>query len=174
MRLSTTRADDIEQLTAGPFVQARVRWNSWLRTVAGLRADDYYADVKSNLAANSGSRQAAILSPKLAVTLGPWSGTELYLDYGYGFHSNDARGATIRVDPRTGSRSIRSPRWYGRRARTSGCAPRRSRTSDLRHRVPLGPRLRAVFSGDAGDTQAGRPSRREGLELQNFYRRAAG
>jgi outer membrane receptor protein involved in Fe transport len=27
-----------------------------------------------------------------------------------------------------------------------------------------------VFSGDAGNTEAGRPSRRTGVELQNFYR----
>src|ERR1044072_6824793 len=43
-----------------------------------------------------------MLSPKLAVVLGPWRNTELYFNAGYGFHSNDARGTTIRVDPTTG------------------------------------------------------------------------
>ena len=33
---------------------------------------------------------------------GPFDGTELYVNAGLGFHSNDARGATITVDPATG------------------------------------------------------------------------
>lgn len=28
----------------------------------------------------------------------PWAATELYLNTGFGFHSNDARGTTFRVD----------------------------------------------------------------------------
>jgi hypothetical protein len=168
--LSVTRRDQIEQLSGGPFVQARVRWNSWLRTVTGLRADGYYADVKSNLAANSGTRQATLLSPKLAVTLGPWSQTELYLDYGYGFHSNDARGATIRVDPRTGEPVDQVTPLA--RAKDADVGVRTSlipnlQTSATLFRLDLASEL--VFSGDAGATEAGRPSRREGIELQSFY-----
>ena len=34
--------------------------------------------------------------------LGPWRGTELYLNYGRGFHSNDPRAATTVVDPLSG------------------------------------------------------------------------
>jgi outer membrane receptor protein involved in Fe transport len=70
--------------------------------VAGLRADYWRADVDSNLAENSGTRDQLLLSPKLSFLLGPWKNTEVYLNAGTGFHSNDARGATIRVGPRTG------------------------------------------------------------------------
>ncbi len=168
--LSVTRRDQIEQLTGGPYVQARVRWTPWLRTVTGLRADQYYADVKSDLAENSGTRDAAILSPKLAVTLGPWNETELYVDYGYGFHSNDARGATIRVDPKTGEPADQvTPLVRGKSAdlgfRTS--AIKNFQTSVTVFRLDLGSEL--VFSGDGGTTEASRPSRREGIELQNFW-----
>jgi TonB-dependent receptor-like protein len=52
-RLETTRQDDVQEVLAGPYAQARVRWNPWLRTVAGLRADWFHADVESNLAATS-------------------------------------------------------------------------------------------------------------------------
>lgn len=168
--LSVTRRDQIEQLTGGPYVQARVRWNPWLRTVTGLRADEYYTDVKSNLDANSGTRNAAILSPKLAVTLGPWKQTELYLNYGYGFHSNDARGATLRVDPRTGEPA--SPVTPLVRAKSADVGFRTSAFQNLQtsvtvFRLDLDSEL--VFSGDGGTTEASRPSRREGVEVQSFW-----
>jgi hypothetical protein len=170
--LSVTRRDQIEQqLTGGPYAQARVRWNPWLRTVTGLRLDEYYADVKSNLDASSGTRNAAILSPKLAVTLGPWSQTELYLNYGYGFHSNDARGATLRVDPRTGEPA--DPVTPLVRAKSADVGVRTTafrnlQTSVTVFRLDLGSEL--VFSGDGGTTEASRPSRREGIEVQSFWR----
>jgi len=168
--LAITRRDQIEQLSGGPYVQSRVRWTPWLRTVTGLRADEYYADVRSNLAANSGIRQAAILSPKLAVTLGPWSDTEVYLDYGYGFHSNDARGATIHVDPKTFEPVDQVTPLV--RAKSADVGFRTSAIKNLEtsvsvFRLDLASEL--LFSGDAGATEASRPSRREGVELQNFY-----
>lgn len=168
--LSITRRDEIEQLTGGPYAQARVRWNPWLRTVTGLRADEYYTDVKSNIDANSGTRNAAILSPKLAVTLGPWNQTELYFNYGYGFHSNDARGATIRIDPKTGEPA--DPVTPLVRAKSADVGARTSafrnfQTSVTVFRLDLDSEL--VFSGDGGTTEASRPSRREGIEVQNFW-----
>jgi hypothetical protein len=169
-RLAVTRRDGIEQLSGGPYVQARVHWTPWLRIVTGLRADGYYADVKSNLAANSGTRNDMLLSPKLAVTLGPWNETEVYLNYGYGFHSNDARGATLHIDPKTGEPA--EPVNPLVRARSADLGVRTSvaknfQTSVTVFRLDLNSEL--VFVGDAGVTEASRPSRREGIELQNFY-----
>ncbi|MBW8877588.1 MAG: TonB-dependent receptor [Acidobacteria bacterium] len=169
--LSVTRRDEIEELTGGPYVQARVHWNPWLRTVTGLRADEYYTDVKSDLGVNSGRRNAAILSPKLAVTLGPWNETEYYLNYGYGFHSNDARGATIRVDPKT--LEPVEPVTPLVRAKSAEVGVRTSafknfQTSVTVFRLDLDSEL--VFSGDGGTTEASRPSRRAGIEVQNFWR----
>jgi len=34
--------------------------------------------------------------------IGPFKGTELYVNAGFGFHSNDARGTTITRDPGIG------------------------------------------------------------------------
>src|SRR4051794_16815043 len=90
-RPSTTPQDEIRQIGGGPYLEARVRWTPWLRTVTGLRADLFDARVDSDLAANSGTRRDVLPSPKLSVELGPWRRTEVYLNYGYGFHSNDAR-----------------------------------------------------------------------------------
>jgi hypothetical protein len=171
LRLSTTRQDDVTEVLAGPYAQARVRWNPWLRTVTGLRADYLHAEVDSNIAANSGTRDDAILSPKLSVLLGPWKQTELYFNFGDGFHSNDARGATIRVDPKTGESVQRVDPLV------------RARGVDVGARTTLLPNVQMaatvflldldselIFVGDAGATEASRPSRRTGVELQSFYR----
>ena len=48
--------------------------------------------------ANSGTSSAGIVSPKAGVTLGPWKGTEFYVNAGTGFHSNNALGTTITRD----------------------------------------------------------------------------
>jgi TonB dependent receptor/TonB-dependent Receptor Plug Domain len=170
-RLATTREDGVLQGMAGPYAQARVRWTPWLRTVAGLRADWFWADVESNLPANSGTAGDLLLSPKLSFLFGPWSRTELYANFGYGFHSNDARGATIRIDPRTGEPVGRVDPLV------------RARTADLGVRTEVLPGLQTavtafvleldselVFVGDAGLTEASRPSRRTGVELQTFWR----
>ncbi len=169
--LSTTRQDDIRELITGPYAQALVRWTPWLRTETGLRADVWYADVHSSLDVNSGQRTASLLSPKLSILLGPWKDTELYLNGGYGFHSNDARGATIRVDPSTGEPVQQVTPLV--RAKSVDVGVRTSaipnfQTAVTVFRLDLDSEL--VFSGDAGNTQAGRPSRRTGIELQNFYR----
>jgi outer membrane receptor protein involved in Fe transport len=171
VRLAVTRQDDIREVIAGPYAHARIRWNSWLRTETGLRADTWYADVDSNLDVNSGTRSASLLSPKLSVLLGPWKETEIYLNGGYGFHSNDARGATIRVDPKTGDPVQRVNPLV--RARSVDVGVRTSvvpnlQTSATVFLLDLDSEL--IFVGDAGATEASRPSRRTGIELQSFYR----
>ena len=49
-----------------------------------------------------GTDYAGLASPKVGAVFGPFDGTEFYVNAGLGFHSNDARGATITVDPATG------------------------------------------------------------------------
>jgi hypothetical protein len=133
-RLATTREDDITQLGGAPYVETRVRWNDWLRTVSGVRADFYQVDVESNDPRNSGQTQDVLASPKLSAVFGPWKKTELYASFGGGFHSNDARGATISVDPATGNRRSRSIRSCapGDGIWVFGVKPRRAFTSRSR------------------------------------------
>jgi len=169
--LSTTRKDGIRELITGPYAQSLIRWTPWLRTETGLRADVWYADVQSNNDLNSGHRTASLLSPKLSVLLGPWNGTEFYLNGGFGFHSNDARGATIRVDPTTGEPVQQVNPLV--RAKSVDIGVRTTAIPNVQtavtvFRLDLDSEL--VFSGDAGATEASRPSRRTGIELQNFWR----
>jgi hypothetical protein len=169
--VSTTREDAIQQLSAGPYAQAKIKWTSWLRTITGIRADYFHFKVDSNLPVNSGLRNNTIVSPKLSLLLGPWRETELYVNLGEGFHSNDARGATIRVDPRTGE--LVQPVVPLVRAKSADLGARTSLVPHVQTAVTyfvLDLASELVFSGDAGTTQAGRPSRRQGVELQSFYK----
>jgi TonB dependent receptor/TonB-dependent Receptor Plug Domain len=174
LELSVTRQDYIQESALGPYAQLRVRWAKWLRMIAGLRADYYRFNVDSNLRQNSGFRNRAIAEPKVSFLLGPWRGSEFYLNLGEGFHSNDARGTTITVDPRT--RQPILPVSPLVRAKSADVGFRTSLIPNLQtsisfFRLDLASEL--IFNGDAGDTSASRPSRRTGFELQNFYRPAA-
>ena len=167
---ATTRDDRVRQGSVGFYAENGITWTDWLRTVAGLRVDRLQWQVASNLAANSGSESASQVSPKFSAILGPWHKTEMFLNWGQGFHSNDGRGTTIRVDPSTGDPT---PRVTGL-ARTTGyeiglrSEPVRGLQSSLAiWRLTIGSEL--LFVGDAGATEAGRPSQRQGVEWSNRY-----
>ena len=162
--------DQIEEANAGLFGDSQIVWTSWLRSQLGLRGDLFAVDVDSNTAANSGTSVAAIVSPKATLVFGPWKKTELYADVGSGFHSNDARGVTITVDPLTGAAQAKVPLLV----RTTG-AELGARTSIVPGLVStlalwyLQSNSELTFSGDSGDTEAKGPSRKYGLEWSNFY-----
>ena len=50
-------------------------------------------------AANSGYQSKEQISPKFAAIMGPWYNTEYFLNGGYGYHSNDARGTVEGLNP---------------------------------------------------------------------------
>lgn len=169
-RLETTRQDRVRQTSGGVYAQSALQWSPWLRTIAGLRADQYRFDVESHDPRNSGRDQASLLSPKLTLVFGPWSNTELYANAGSGFHSNDARGATIRIDPVSGEPADRVTPIVRTRGAEVGL---RSTPVPKFHMTAavwgLDIASELLFVGDAGNTEASRPSRRTGIELATFY-----
>ena len=169
--LATTRRDHIVETSVGVWYQNATGWTPTFRTVAGVRADHYRFDVTSDLAANSGVANATRLSPKLNLIFGPWDKTELYVNLGTGFHSNDARGTVISVDPKTGDPADRvTPlvRSKGLEAGARTSLLPGLQTSLSVYRLDFASEL--LFVGDAGNTEAGRPSQRIGFELANYYR----
>src|SRR5690606_11943005 len=139
----------------------------------GIRADRYQFDVTADNPVNSGYGSDSLLSPKAGAILGPWLGTEVYLNAGAGFHSNDARGAVITVDPATGAPVERATPLV--RAKGAEVGLRTSRLRGLHSTVSLwylGLDSELLFAGDAGTTEAGGPSRRVGLEWTNDARLA--
>ena len=172
-RIATVRQDSIELFSGGPFLEAEVEWTPWLRTVAGLRVDATSGDVESSLDANSGSRSDQLVSPKLSVVLGPWAKTEVYLNGGHGFHSNDARGAVLRVDPQSGEPA--EPVDPLVRARGADVGVRTTVVRGLQTTVSvfsLELDSELIFVGDGGVTEASRPSRRRGVEWATYWRPA--
>lgn len=170
-RLATTREDRVNQTMSGVFAQSEIEWTHSIRTTLGLRADTYRFDVTSDLAANSGSGTDTLLSPKFSAAFGPWNGTEFYVSAGSGFHSNDARGAVISVDPTSGASVERVTPLV--RAKGAEVGIRTVRIPHLQSTASLwylGLDSELVFVGDAGTTEAGRPSRRVGVEWTNYWR----
>jgi outer membrane receptor for Fe3+-dicitrate len=128
-----------------------------------VREDFYNARVNNELGGNSGTTSAHIASPKLNFIFGPFDKTEYFLNYGQGFHSNDARGTTIMS-------ATQVPALVKTRGEEIGM-----RTEVIPHlqsslslwRLTLDSEL--VFVGDAGTTEAGRASLRRGIEWSNRY-----
>ncbi len=170
-RLSTTRQEHIVETSLGVYLENTTHWLKKFRTVAGVRGDHYRFDVASNIEVNSGNTSQQRVSPKLNLIFGPWAKTEYYLNVGEGFHSNDARGTTISVDPKSGAPADRVTPLV------------RSKGAEVGARTTIAPDLQSsltfyvldfdselIFQGDAGTTSAGRPSRRTGFEFANYYK----
>jgi len=169
--LHTVREDKVTQRSLGLWAQNETHWTKWFRSVQGLRADTYDFTVNSDLAPNSGKASDRMVTPKLALIFGPWRKTELYLNYGHGFHSNDARGTTIRVDPADGVTPVQAVKPL---VRTKGyeLGLRSDFGQNFRSTVAmwqLDSASELLFVGDAGTTEASRPSRRYGVEWTNLY-----
>src|SRR5258708_2084314 len=169
--LSTTRDDSVKETTVGFYAEDFVRWNNWFRSTVGLRADLYQFKVNSIIAANSGDRSDHLTSPKLSLVFGPWAKTEYFLNAGDGFHSNDARGTTITIDPKTlGPADQVTPLV---RTRGAEVGVRSEAIPRLQSSVAFWALKQAselIFSGDAGTTEPSRPSLRKGVEWTNHYR----
>jgi hypothetical protein len=170
-RLSTTREDRVGQTMTGLFAQTEIEWSRRLRTTLGLRADAYQYAVTADRALNSGRGLSGIVSPKVGLVLGPWAGTEWYVNAGTGYHSNDARGAAIGVEPGTGEPASRVTPLV--RAKGAEIGVRTVRVRGLQSTLSLwylGLDSELLFVGDAGTTEAGRPTRRVGVEWTNYAR----
>ncbi len=171
VRHATIREDDVKQASYGVHASQSLKIAPWLRTDLGIRFDRFHFDVRSSLAANSGAASDSIVSPKLAFVLGPWADTEFFVNVGRGFHSNDARGTTITVDPTDGvtpaervSPLVRAE--GGEFGLRSALIPNLQFAASI-WTLKLGSEL--VFVGDGGVTEPSRASRRTGLELGAFY-----
>ncbi|MBS0360892.1 MAG: TonB-dependent receptor [Proteobacteria bacterium] len=163
VRLDLRAVDRIDETTLSPYAELRTHWTPWFRTVLGLRGDAFWMDVADlGGGGQSGHADAQVLSPKVNLIFGPWAKTELYLDYGQGFHSDDARGVVSSLDPATAL-----PRSQGGEigARTTIIPNLRSELSFWR----LDLKSELVWDGDAGTNAPSGPTRRYGVEFANWW-----
>lgn len=169
--IGTTRVDEVRETLLGLYGQSSIELTPWLRTVVGLRADRLSVNVDSlHEARNSGSASASQVSPKFSLIAGPWAKTELFFNVGRGFHSNDARGMTARVDPRSGDPVDTVPGLVAATGTELGL--RTEAVPHLQSSLALW-QLRSdselVYVGDAGATEASAGSRRHGVEFNNRW-----
>ncbi len=170
VRLSTrSQAAVVETLTGG-YAENQIEWSPWLRTQVGLRGDIARFQVNAIEPVNSGTTSSGLVSPKGSVTLGPWKGTEFYVNAGLGFHSNDARGTTLKVDPDGNPSQPVTPlvRAKGAEVGFRTVAIQHFQSTLTAWMLRLDSEL--VFSGDEGTTEPSRPSARRGIEWTNYYR----
>ena len=170
-RLGAVRVDDVYQGSVGLYATADYKFNDWLRIQPSLRADGFHFDVDSDNPANSGNETDGIVSPKLNLIFGPWEDTEFYASAGMGFHSNDARGTTITIDPVTGlPTDAVDPlvRTYGFElgARTEAIENVVSTLSIFY----LHSDSELLYVGDAGTSEAGPATERFGIEWSTYWR----
>jgi hypothetical protein len=170
-RLGTVRLDDVTETGSGLYAELGSQWTSKFRTIAGLRGDLYTFEVSSDIPANSGNRVAGIVSPKLSLVYTASPAAELYLSGGFGFHSNDARGTTITVDPVTREPAQQVDplvRSRGGEVGVRATPAKGFRATAALWALHLDSEL--LFVGDAGITEPSSPSQRYGITFANFYR----
>lgn len=168
-RTSLIRSDKVKELSNGFYAENSTQWHEKFRSVLGLRYDQYHFDVDSSIIGNSDKAQDHITSPKLSLIFGPWADTEFFINYGKGFHSNDARGTTQTVLPNGDPAAAVTPLAA-------------SRGSEIGIRTEIIPNLQSslalwqlnldselLYIGDAGETEPTRASKRKGVEWSNHY-----
>ena len=162
-RLPTNdRQATVHQTSLGLFAENATRWTPWFKSVVGWRADQLSAVVSQTTNMSAGEKTASIATPKLSLIFGPWDKTEYFVNYGQGFHSNDARGVVSTVAPAPAL--VRSKGFeVGLRSELIPGL----QTSLALWQLKLGSEL--VFVGDAGVTEATGASQRHGIELNNHY-----
>ena len=168
-RLNTVLQDKVKQGSIGLWWQGNWQLNPSLRASTGLRQDIYQFDIDSNIVENSGKTISSIISPKFGLAWQASNRHEFYANWAPGFHSNDGSGTTIRVDPVSGDAikkvnplvkaTIQELGWRGNPLghwQTTLAIFALNLNSEL------------LFIGDAGATEASRPSKRVGLEWANY------
>ena len=169
---SNIRRDILNEYNISFYAENRMQWSSWLRSVIGVRNDFYHFEVDGNLKENSGERSDNMVSPKLSLIFGPWANTEFYLNGGGGFHSNDARGITQRVDPNNPNVAVQRVTplvrtWGYEVGFRTGIVPGLQTTVSL---WQLHVDSELLFTGDTGSTIASQPSLRRGIEFTNYWK----
>jgi hypothetical protein len=154
----------INQFNPYFYAQEEFLLTNWFRFLGGVRLDVLNYNVADLLGGSSqGDATALITSPKASAVFSPLEPLEIYLNFGQGFHSNDARGVLDPVLPAskyakaTGAElGIRS-KFFGDRLALEVAGWYLHLDSEL------------VFVGDEGTTEAKGATNRYGVETSLRY-----
>ena len=183
------------------WVQEELVVNSKLRLQLGLRGDyftfnvedhlDTLSDASITLPHASGYAQQAMLNPKFNLVYSPLHSTDIFLNFGTGFHSNDARDVVIeqtlsdleRVFSRQGLNDAQinerlaqlnfDPAHSGIRTLPRAIGAEIGTRHQFWNRISIGIAgwwlelgEELVFVGDAGETEISGKSRRIGIDFE--------
>jgi outer membrane receptor protein involved in Fe transport len=157
----TTVDADIYEASYAPYLKLELQPLRWLRLVGGVRGDFFTFDVRNRCpdceTQPAGRTTSGLVTPKVSMILGPWAHTELFLNYGQGYHSNDARGVVGGVTPVARAQS------YEAGIRSKPMGPDGIELIATLWALELQSEL--VFVGDAGTTKPRGSTRRDGVEV---------
>ena len=168
-RRETVKNNLIHQTNLSWFVQQEVKLTSWLRTQLGARMDNFWyrvGQIGEVTEPISGDGAKTIVNPKLNLIFSPLNdsslqkGTNLFLNFGGGFHSNDARVFIQDKDKKI-------PRYWSGEAGYKARLLDRLDTTVSYWRSYLESEL--VFVGDEGGFEPSGASRRHGIESEFRY-----
>ncbi len=169
VRLSTTNDNGVQQTNLSWFAHQEIRLAEWVRAQLGARLDNFWFNVKQDGPATqpiSGTASKSMINPKMNWIFTPFTDndiarqTNLFVNMGGGFHSNDAR--VVVQDPAKALARY----WSGElRVRTK-----------LLNKVDFSASLwnaylssELVFVGDEGTFEPQGASRRQGIESEVRY-----
>jgi outer membrane cobalamin receptor len=160
-QLARTQDVSIVEQSYSPFVKFDIAPLPWLRFVTGARGDFFSYHVHSRVNTTeddlNGSVTDARPNVKANLVLGPWYQTELFANFGTGYHSNDARAVVA------DSTQTALPTAQGYEFGVRSKVIPRTELSLTYWVLDLASEL--VFVGDEGTTEARGPSHREGIEF---------
>jgi hypothetical protein len=179
--IGTTQNAGVWESNGAAYAESSTQWLDHVQTTLGVREDQFDFDVRDKmlnpdgscnlisdpLGCVTGTKRAAIFSPKFGLVSGPWAKTTYFINIGDGYHSNDARGVT-----RSGQNPDQSPVTPLTRATSGevGVATKIIANLDTRLDVfKLKLRSELVFDGDAGVTAPSGATTRTGIEWGNTY-----
>lgn len=184
-RFFTVNRLHVAEQSASGITEHDVFLAEWIRLELGLRGDVFFFGAGDRLPSQrpdpnfdavriDGHASDSILSPKANVILTPLETTDVYLNFGTGFHSNDARSAILGARKGSGPSPLVRSIGYEAGVRTRQLADRVEAAVALWH-LELASEL--VFSGDTGSQEstggnfvpAGK-SVRDGVDFEMRYR----
>ena len=162
-----TLRHEVEETGVGFLVQNNHQWTDNFRTQVGLRWDYLQADVKNRLNGEDNSESDQRVSPKFSAVYSMTEDTHWFLNYGQGFHSNDARGfAEGNIDNNNEKADV----FAASEGADLGVQTQLTSTMQLSASLwwlTLDSEL--IFVGDDGTTEASDRSERRGIEASIFW-----
>ncbi len=159
----------IDELSLAGFASLHSDWTPWLATIVGVRYDHFTVDGDVQIdtdddgivdSTESGKENDDLVTAKFSMRLSPSEATDIFFNYGQGFHSNDARGVITDDVPLLAETE-------GFEVGITNNSLDALQLSFVLFQIDLDSEL--IFVGDDGTTEPKDSTRRQGFELSTYY-----